>query len=125
MTDKVWHDVYGKRKKNEVMRDTWGHLAPEPRRKYYGYILVAYAFNGNIMILDWQFESLEASPWQFQHFVTFVNQYIDRCFRDGIDLEPGNVYRYDGWYMPYKNGGCRFQAKEFIKQAITREVKNV
>jgi hypothetical protein len=110
-------DVFGERKYNEVMDDTWGHLKPEKGRKYYGYILMYYSFNGYFGVLDWEYEGLDGSPWQYDHFNAWIEVFIDYRNdiknRGGQDLLPG-VYRYEGWY---KDG--YFEVKEWKRVELS------
>ena len=97
------HDVYAERKYQEVMKDTWGHLAPEPRKKYYGTILIAACDNGDTVIIREKFPELDGSPWQAEDF-------SDWLCRLPIDLADG-IYQFDGWYMKYKNDNYHIGSK--------------
>jgi len=109
----------------EVMNDTWGHMKPKAGRKYYGYMFMYYSFNGHFGILDWHYEGLEGSPWQYDHFNAWVNRFIDDKNKilnsGGEDIKPG-VHRYDGWYKAFKNGRCQFQEKEW---RLVFDVENI
>jgi hypothetical protein len=45
-----------------VLRDTWGHLAPEPGRKYAGTILFTHSEYGDITVIRTDFPGLPDSP---------------------------------------------------------------
>ena len=99
-----------------VYRDTWGHLAPEPGRKYPGWIMVDHDCYGGYTILEWEFEGLYASPWQADDFTDFMDKIFGL-----IDINgnlPVGVYRYEGWYKKFKNGNYQFQKKPFVQQTI-------
>jgi hypothetical protein len=90
-------DVYGPRKQMEVMQDTWGHLAPRPRVKYRGYILIAESvFPGQgRTTVDTDFvtakgKELDSSPWFYDALTDYV------CDLEG--LEDGKVYLWEGTY---------------------------
>lgn len=109
-------DVFGERRYNEVMEDVWGHLKAEENRTYHGWMLVYMTFNGYFGIIDWEFEDLDGSPWQYEHFNAWVNKYVD--YRNSVknaggpDMEPG-LYLYKGWYKTYKSGKAKFQPNDF------------
>jgi len=88
-----------------VMEATWGHLAPEPRRVYTGYILFAYGAYGGIVPIQCEFDGLNNSPWFFDDLIEYIDQYVEQR---GVK---GSVYRFDGTYVKFKNGGCRFSGK--------------
>lgn len=90
--------------KAQVTNETWGHLAPEPRRKYNGFILFAHAAYGDLTVIDYRFKNLEDSPWFCEDLHEFIN---------GIAGEKpqGRIYRFDGTYMKYKNGSHSFSGK--------------
>lgn len=97
------YDGYGERKRQDVLFDTWGHLAPEPGRKYEGWILATYTAFGDVVIIDWNFDDLLGSPWQAEDFDAFMHQTLGRtCNTVG-------VYVYHGWYKKFKNDGWRFK----------------
>jgi len=97
-----------------VMWDTWGHLAPEPHKRYYGYIIVAVTFNNNHPVFDYEFENLGGGPWLYEDIVMF-------SFEQTKQLEGPALYRWDGWYKKFKNGNCQFGGGKFEKLTIIRE----
>lgn len=80
-----------------VMRNTWGHLAPEPHHKYQGTILVARGYRDEI-ILDYEFE-ISGGPWLYYDMLDFL---------DGITFAENGVYRWQGWYKKFKNDNYQF-----------------
>jgi len=110
------YDAFGERKRRDVLKETWGHLAPELGRKYTGWILVAHDCYGGWTILDWEFENVPSSPWIAEDIDDFTFGWFD--LMDVDDDFPVGVYRYEGWYKKFKNGGYQFQAKPFVQQTI-------
>lgn len=84
-----------------VMHQTWGHLAPEPRVNYSFKIVFCEGQYRDTIIIRTETQ-LEDSPWLFDHMMDFI---CDKA------LETGKVYEFEGTYMMYKNGGCRFSGK--------------
>lgn len=86
-------DAYGERKAMQVRQDTWGHLAPKPRRRYKGTILFAeseYGGQGRTIIRT-DFEDLPSSPWFYESMCDFIY---------GLEgIEEGSVYRWTGTYQ--------------------------
>lgn len=87
---------------NAVMRNTWGHLAPEHRKVYHGEILFAFGEYGDIIPIRCNFKDLPDSPW----FYDQMNDFIAEKSKD-----KGAIYRFEGTYMLFKNGKCRFSGK--------------
>lgn len=56
------YDVFGVKKKNSIMFDTWGHLYPQPCSKHKGRIIIAHGCYGGSTILDYKFGDLCGSP---------------------------------------------------------------
>ncbi len=79
-------DVYAKRKKQQVMQDTWGHLAPKKGKTYKGIIIYAYGGYGDIVLLDATFKNLSDSPWLFEAMEDYIGEHIK---------EKG-VYKWEG-----------------------------
>ena len=67
-------DVFGQRKKHEVMADTWGHLYPEPGSKHEGHILVMH-HDGKTMMLDRNFKSLDCSPIEYELVCSIIDMF--------------------------------------------------
>lgn len=81
-------DIYGERKKREIMQDTWGHLAPQTGQSYKGYMIWAYGGWGDIVLLDAAFENLNNSPWLFEAMQEYIGEFLDS----------EGVYRWEGQY---------------------------
>jgi len=94
-----------------VMWDTWGHLAPEPHKKYYGWIIVAKAAFRNNFIFDYHFDELPDSPW-------FADDLCEFAFDVTKDKEGIGLWRYEGWYKKFKNGNYQFGAGKFVKLTV-------
>lgn len=88
--------------RNRVIHATWGHLAPEPRKKYRGYVLFTFGEYGDITVIKDNFEGLPDSPWFYEHVHEFASRKVKTR---------GRVYRFDGTYMMLKNGNSRFSGK--------------
>jgi len=99
-------DAYEESKCKKVMQDTWGHLEPKIRNKYFGWIIVAVGVYDEIIIVDHCFPGLDNSPWQYDDFQKFIRNKL-------LDFDPG-VYKLKGWYMKYKNGNYHIGGK-FIR----------
>lgn len=88
--------------RNQVIAATFGHLAPEPRKRYPGTILFTQTEYGRLEPIRANFEGLPDSPWFFEHLNDFV---ADKA------TEAGAVYRFKGTYETFKNGNSRFSGK--------------
>jgi len=84
-------DAYGERSKAEVMKDTWGHLAPKSRCTYKGTILYTVGECGDITCIRSEFADLDGGPWLHANIQQFM------CSNE-IDEEAGKVYRFTGTY---------------------------
>lgn len=84
-------DAYAQRKYEEAQRDTWGHLAAEPDKKYNGFFTFAAGCYGGIAleITSCVFDDLNDSPW----FYEALNTYIDTLI-----AEAGHIYKFTGAY---------------------------
>lgn len=94
-----------------VKNETWGYLAPESRRKYYGWVLVAVGCYGDTIVVNDQFEGLANSPWQYEDLQEFVGKATS-----GFDV---GIYRFDGWYKRFKNGRCQFGGGRFERLTLS------
>ena len=97
-------DAYGERKSQEVLEQTWGHLAPG-EKTYGGYILYTVGCFGDIVCIQTHFRELPDSPW----FYADLHEYMG-CNKE--DAETGVVYLFLGSY-------CHTQPDKFIG-VITR-----
>ena len=87
------------RHRSQVMAATFGHLAPQVRKKYRGTILFTHSNYGQLVVIRADFKNLPDSPWLFEHLNDFV---FERA------TERGKVYRFEGSYMLFKNGKPSF-----------------
>jgi hypothetical protein len=90
---------------NEVMANTFGHLAPEPNTKHNVSILFCWGDYGDIIPIKMESTTLEDSPWFYDHMQTFIEDNAK---------EQGRVYRFEGTYQMFKNGNCRFSGKTTV-----------
>jgi hypothetical protein len=88
--------------RNQVMAATFGHLAPEPRKRYPGTILFTHTDYGQLVPIRSHFQDLPDSPWFFEHLNDFV---ADKATKAGA------VYRFKGTYILFKNGKAQFSGK--------------
>jgi hypothetical protein len=89
---------------------TWGHLSPEPHRKYYGWIIVAVGTYRESIVLDDEFPELPNSPWQYDDLHEFSFE-ATSGFKAGL-------YKFEGWYKKFKNGNYRFGGGKFKRVEI-------
>lgn len=87
------------RHRSQVLAATFGHLAPQARKKYPGSIIFAQSEFGQLVPIRSSFDDLPDSPWFYQHLTDFV---ADKA------TEPGQVCRFEGHYQLYKNGKGKF-----------------
>lgn len=83
-----------------VLRATFGHLDAEPGRDYPGYVVYANTAWGECCLIEAAFDGLEMSPWLFGDLNAFVGRETD-------DAAVG-VWRWQGTFRVFKNGGHRF-----------------
>jgi len=88
--------------RNIVMAATFGHLAPKRGTTYPGSILFTQTEYGQLVPIRSKFEGLPDSPWFFEHLHDFVGEKA---------TEAGQVYRFEGDYVTFKNGSHRFRGK--------------
>jgi len=93
--------------KAEVMADTWGHLAPEPGRKYPGHMYFTQSEYRDLISIRSDFGDLPGSPWFFDDQQDFIGMKA---------VEEGVVYKFTGYYIKFKSGSYRFTGE-------VREVK--
>ena len=84
-----------------VMRDAWGHLAPESSEKYDGYIICAIGCTGDSIIFDYEFENLDGGPWLWEDVCDFT-------FNQDFPHRVPALYRFEGWYKDRQFGGGEF-----------------
>ena len=95
-------DAYGERKKNEVIEDTWGHLAPVKDQVYGGYILYTIGCYGDITCIQNHFRDLPDSPWFFDDLHSYMGTVEGLCGE-----ERGMIFLFLGSY-------CRDRDQKFI-----------
>lgn len=95
-------NVLSEKIKKEVMVETWGHLAPKSNEKYPGAIIFVHGIYGDMAVITSDFRNLPESPWFFEDQREFV---MSR------NTKAGNIYRFDGTYIKFKNGNFRFTGK--------------
>ena len=93
-----------------VARNTWGHLAPEPQKKYYGWVIVAMGIGGNNIIFDYEFDGLPDSPW-------FAEDLDKFAFGETASKFAG-LYQWSGWYKKFRNGNFHFGGGGFHRLEI-------
>jgi hypothetical protein len=86
--------------KEEVMRQTWGHLAPKRNKRYKGRVVFAVGcFSSDYLNptpIVCEFKDLESSPW----FYSALNEYLQ-----SLKVEEGKVYEFTGKFCNYKFEG--------------------
>jgi hypothetical protein len=95
--------------RSQVMHATWGHLAPQERKPYRGWIVFMCGCHGDIDIVDYYFKrgktELSGSPWLYQQLHEFIGKECMKREAQGV------IYRFEGTYMMFNNGRCRFSGK--------------
>lgn len=76
-----------------VLAETWGHLAPKPRRAYRGTVLFAFTEYRECTPIRTWFPDLPDSPW----FWEGLNRWLLDMVMDGA-AESGRVYLWTGRY---------------------------
>lgn len=94
-------EVIGGPRREEIMQDTWGHLAPSPRKLYQGSIVMAHGDYGDLVILRVDFPDLPDSPWFYEDLREFVGHQM-------FEVEAGTVHRFVGTYRYTKRMGGIF-----------------
>lgn len=87
--------------RGRVMHATWGHLAPEPRKKYPGFMVFAFGQYRDVVI-ESDYGALPDSPWLYTAEHDFA---LDKA------KDRGCIYRFDGTVMMCKNGKFKFSGK--------------
>jgi len=100
----VWGEIEA-RNRAVVMRQTWGHLDTKPGEAHVGHVLFALGCHGDIVVLEWDFEGVEANPWIYDELHEFVGQHIDKTDR------AWGVWLFEGTYRVFKNGKHKFSGK--------------
>jgi len=89
--------------RQQVLAETWGHLAPRKNKKYKGRIVIAVGCYGNDhlnpTVLIAEFEDLDDSPWFFDALQEFI--------QDGIQFDSGQVIEWKGSFRNYRFEGTQ------------------
>lgn len=91
-------DAFSTRKKNDVMKDTWGHLYPEPGSKHPGTMLITYTDYRELVVIRADFPTLLGGPIDFE----LIHSIFD--YFEIEELESGGIYKIDCTLWFYK--GC-------------------
>ncbi len=85
----------------QVMRATWGHLAPEQGKAYKGFVIFAIGYYDDLnpLPLDVQFKGLDDSPWFYEALTDFIGKPQWNVTRKRF--KSGSVYRFDGTFANY------------------------
>ena len=108
---------------DQVLQETWSHLAPKARVLYQGHILIAKStFSGEgVVVLDYTFtdpegQELESSPWFYHDICDFAhNQVAHRR-----DAGGWGVWRWEGSFERLKNGKSRWRGKTRPQRLVDR-----
>lgn len=110
-----WTDAFAPveaKYREDVLQDTWGHLAPKKNKTYRGYLTFAIGCydhgSSNPTPLKVQFPGLDHSPWLYD----FIHEQLQnwqngkgRRRRTKERFAVGHVYRFDGVFRNYKLSG--------------------
>jgi hypothetical protein len=85
----------------QVLKATWGHLAPAKNKTYRGHAIFAFGCFGsdclNPTVLECEI-GLDSSPWFYDALIEFLGTF-------GGDDATGGVYRWDGTFRNYEFKG--------------------
>jgi hypothetical protein len=91
--------------RQQVLKETWGHLAPKKNRKYKGFIVFAIGCFGsdhlNPTVLSCELKDLESSPWFYEALCEWLSDQQE-CDDEKSAFKIGNVYRFDGFFRNYE-----------------------
>lgn len=83
----------------QVIRDTWGHLAPVKGQYYHGHMVFTIGCYGsdylNPTVIHEDFKGLEPSPWSYECIQDWL---MDRARK----FEVGCVYQFTGHMRNYR-----------------------
>lgn len=86
--------------REQVYRETWGHLDAEPGRTYPGTLVCAEgAFGGDRIVLVSEFGEAGYGPWFYEGLHDWLH---------AQDMEPGKLYRWTGFYRLEDDGQHSF-----------------
>lgn len=73
--DDAWAPIVA-HQREQVLRATWGHLAPQKGASYRGSVVFAFGCFGsdhlNPTVLFCDFDGLDSSPWFYDALITFL-----------------------------------------------------
>lgn len=82
--------------REQVMQETWGHLAPKKNKTYKCSITWALGCFGseclNPTVLSCEAGELDGGPWFYDALIDFLHEYSE---------EEGAVFRFDGTFRNY------------------------
>ncbi len=89
---------------NQVLRDTWGHLAPQPRQKHTCFIEFCQDAYGQNRVIRYNFAGLQDSPWLYEHIFGLVSSKMRK-------RASGTIHRFSGTFPIMNNGKPVFIGK--------------
>jgi len=108
-------NAFSQSNKHHVMLNTWGHLYPDPGRKYPGYIIFSVSDYGDLTILKSEFDNLEDSP---------IKQQLSNEIFDEWDCETG-VYRVDCELWFFKSCNDMYLGNSRIGRIIKQKISTL
>lgn len=95
------YDVYGERKREQVMLETWGHERAQKGQTYTCYILVCQDNLKCTSLFDYGFfdADIGGGPWFLEDVCDFALHH---------DFEQAGIWKWQGWYEKFKNDNYRF-----------------
>lgn len=112
------YDVFATTAKHNVMKNTWGHLYPEPGSKHKGAIYISTGYS-NCSVIEDDFPTLSCSPQRAELVATAMDLF-------DLDWDEPAVYRIDCELWFYKSSDDMFMAEKIgriIKPKIHLEWK--
>jgi len=100
---------------HQIRRETWGHLAPKPNKKYKLEIVIACSeySSGEVVVVKTEGD-VPDSPWFFEDMNIWMRDISKEHYdkEEGVFISPkikeGTVHRFIGTYVKYKNGNYKF-----------------
>jgi hypothetical protein len=86
-----------------VLTNTFGHLAPEPKKEYPVRLVFGLDAYGHSFVLQSDFSGLFDSPWQYRHLMDFVFS--------KVRYSNGGLYGFVGTYKVGPKGGATWKGK--------------
>lgn len=99
-----------------IQECTFGHLKPKPNI-YNGYILFALTAFGDTIIIDFDFENVEASPWFNTDVLDYITKYTEE-FPMPIGQDSA-IFKFTGNYEKKADETCEFIG--LVKQILTND----